>query len=430
MSQLIETHNISVAYDRGKPNEVWALRNVTASVHEEEYVVFFGPSGCGKSTLLYVIAGLEVPAEGTVSVLGRDLSTLSENEQYAYHHSSVGMVFQAYHLIPNLTVRDNILLPQMFAGTKNPSRADELMERFEIAHLADRKPSKLSGGQQQRVAIARSLINDPPIILADEPVGNLDSKNAEIVIDLLSELNTKDKKTVILVTHDPAYLDRGHRVFYMKDGVVEKMSKAPKRKQAAGEGSMPQAEIDSIQREFPSLSIPEIMAKFLFRHVALPFPLSQQQAIEKYILEYINGELSDKELYNGLNNSPEDGGLNLYSQTARNITDRIVRIKHEIQQLDLYRKESTQKLTLKECKEKAKQIRLFLAETYEGKLSANQTTRLDDAIVKRINGTYQSEEFQKHIDKPIKDGGVGLNRRTAETFTREVEVLLVSFETK
>ena len=229
---IIKIEKMSIVYDPGKSNENWALKDISLEIYPEEYVIFFGPSGCGKSTLLYVIAGLEKPSQGKVIVNGKDLTSLSEKELIGFHRSSLGMVFQAYYLIPSLTARDNVVLPQVFMEKPPAERLEKtriLMERFGITDFQGRTPTKMSGGQQQRVAIARSLINDPPILLADEPVGNLDSKNAEIVIDLLAELNSKDKKTVLHVTHDPSYLGHAHRIFYMRDGKITRVVSNPEK---------------------------------------------------------------------------------------------------------------------------------------------------------------------------------------------------------
>jgi len=216
MKPNIKLENLSIVYNNGKTNEFWAVRDINLEIYPEEYVIFFGPSGCGKSTLLYAIAGLEKPSKGRVLVNDIDLGLAGERELIKYRQFLVGIIFQAYYLISDLTAEDNILLPQIFAGKsflERKKQANFLMERFGVLDFKNKKPSQLSGGQQQRVAIARSLINNPSILLADEPVGNLDSKNAEIVIDLLDNFNKKDKKTVVYVTHDQRHLDKADRVF-------------------------------------------------------------------------------------------------------------------------------------------------------------------------------------------------------------------------
>lgn len=223
MKPAIETQNLKVIYDLGKSRETRALDGVDVKVFPREFIIFFGPSGCGKSTLLYTFTGLEKPIQGKVFIHGKDLSLLSPSESAQFHQSSIGMIFQAYYLIPSLTVFDNVSLPQIFqkkSYSERKEKAFALLKRFGIEDQARKLPTELSGGQQQRVAICRALINDPAILLADEPVGNLDSFSAQIVIDMLKEINEKDKKTVALVSHDPRFLNLAHRVYYMEDGKI------------------------------------------------------------------------------------------------------------------------------------------------------------------------------------------------------------------
>jgi len=234
MEPIIEVKNLSVIYNLGKSNEVVALEDVSLKIYPREYIIFYGPSGCGKSTLLYCLAGLETPTRGEVLVQGKALSEFSQEEMVQHRRLMIGMIFQAYNLIPTLKVLDNVLLPNIFGGLipgVSIEKAKSLLEKLGIEKLTNRYPAELSGGQQQRVAIARALIYDPPILFADEPVGNLDSVSAKIVMDTLREINEKFSKAIILVTHDPFYLDYAHRVFHMKDGRIVREVVNPKRKQ-------------------------------------------------------------------------------------------------------------------------------------------------------------------------------------------------------
>ncbi|MCK4525633.1 MAG: ABC transporter ATP-binding protein, partial [Candidatus Andersenbacteria bacterium] len=208
---LIEIKNASVVYNEGSDNQVNALLGASLEIEPQEYIIIFGPSGCGKSTLLNVIAGLEKPTHGEAYIDSEDLNEMNADQLAKFHCVKIGMIFQAYNILPSLSVRDNIILPQMFLGANDRknrrAKADKLLDKFGILAQANKAPSELSGGQQQRIGIARALINDQPIVLADEPVGNLDSKSAQNVLDILKELNEKDKKTIIMVTHNPEYLD-------------------------------------------------------------------------------------------------------------------------------------------------------------------------------------------------------------------------------
>lgn len=219
----IKTENISVIYDQGRPSETKALNDANVTIYKEDFVIIFGPSGCGKSTMLYTVSGIEKPTSGNIFVFGEDITKYTAAQAAKFHRSQIGMVFQAYNLIPSLSVIDNVALPQIFMGVsreKRRLRAKVLLQRFGILPQAEKLPSELSGGQQQRVGIARSLINEQPIVFADEPVGNLDSKSAQTVLDILYDLNVKDKKTIILVTHDPVLLKYATHIIYMKDGIV------------------------------------------------------------------------------------------------------------------------------------------------------------------------------------------------------------------
>ncbi len=198
--------------------ETWALDNVSLKVNEGEFVAIMGPSGCGKSTLLNILGLLDTPTEGTYILNGIDVSKMKETDRINIRKGVIGFVFQSFNLIDELTVEENIELPLLYMGIPKKERkkkVQEVMERVNISHRNKHFPAQLSGGQQQRVAIARAVIANPKIILADEPTGNLDSKNGEEVMQLLSELH-KEGTTIIMVTHsqhDAGYANRTVKLF-------------------------------------------------------------------------------------------------------------------------------------------------------------------------------------------------------------------------
>ncbi len=205
--------------------ETWALRNVSLEVKEGEFVAIMGPSGCGKSTLLNILGLLDTPTEGTYTLNGKDVSKLTENERTDIRKGVIGFVFQSFNLIDELNVYENVELPLLYMQTpvkERKERIEKVLDRMAITHRKKHFPSQLSGGQQQRVAIARAVLSNPKIILADEPTGNLDSKNGKEVMTLLSELH-KEGTTIIMVTHsqhDASYADR---IINLYDGeIVEK----------------------------------------------------------------------------------------------------------------------------------------------------------------------------------------------------------------
>ncbi len=253
---LIKIEKLSIVFNEGKPNEVRVLDNIDLEIYPHEYLILLGPSGCGKSTLLNVISGLLKPTSGKVEIEGRDITTLSEKEKLEFHRKKIGMVFQSFYLVPTLSVIDNICLPRSFVGDDSPSkRVDGLnfLKRFGIEAQADKFPADLSGGQRQRVAIARSLMNSPSIIVADEPVGNLDSKATYNVLTILKELNEVDKKLIILVTHDPAHLAYGDRVIHMQDGKITKIVEVLEKKTPTEKGEKEYLEEqEKIRKEWES----------------------------------------------------------------------------------------------------------------------------------------------------------------------------------
>lgn len=203
-----------------------ALKDINLKINEGEFTSIVGPSGCGKSTLMHLIGILDTPTRGTISIFDKDISKLSDDALSKLRNEFVGFIFQQFNLINKLTILENILLPTIYNRNGfdfDPKiRAFDLMERFGIATKAKSFPNKLSGGQQQRVAIARALINKPKLILADEPTGNLDSKTGAKIMELLKELNNKDKITVVIVTHDNNIAQSAKRKIRMLDGEIVK----------------------------------------------------------------------------------------------------------------------------------------------------------------------------------------------------------------
>lgn len=197
------------------------LRGVSVDIPRGEVAFLCGASGAGKTTLLYTLAGLERPEAGAVAFEGVDIFRLSDDRLASLRNRRMGFIFQGYFLLPELTAIENVLVPAMISGASVESRARDLLARVGLSERADHLPSELSGGEQQRVAIARSLINDPGILFADEPTGNLDSKTGEAVMDLLLGLSREDGRTLLVVTHDQHLAARGDRTLRIQDGLIE-----------------------------------------------------------------------------------------------------------------------------------------------------------------------------------------------------------------
>lgn len=222
MSKIIQIENLNKSFGTGDA-QVQILKNINLEINSGEYVIFFGPSGCGKSTLLNCLAGLERPDSGRVIIRGDDLSKLTKPELAKFRNKKIGIIFQQFNVIKSFSVIENIALPQAFGGIskkRRMKRAAHLLEMFGLEKLAKRIPTEVSGGQQQRIAIARALVNNPWIVIADEPTGNLDSKAAEEVMELIEKLNRQSKRTIIMVTHNPDHLKYAHKIYYLKDGAI------------------------------------------------------------------------------------------------------------------------------------------------------------------------------------------------------------------
>ncbi len=222
MEPIIHLKDVSMVYGCNGTRTT-ALAGISFDVRRGEYVVITGESGAGKSTMLTILGGLQVPTEGVVRIGGDDLSALPADGLADFRRKTIGFVFQAYHLLPYLTARENVMVPMSPARVPprvKEERANDLLASAGLAGKEDRLPSQLSGGESQRVAIARALVHDPPVLLADEPTGNLDSATGEQILDLFSSLHARGK-TVLMVTHNKANLARATRTIRLRDGRVE-----------------------------------------------------------------------------------------------------------------------------------------------------------------------------------------------------------------
>ncbi len=222
MKPILQTENLSKIYKIGKV-ETQALRGVSIAVNPGEFVAIMGQSGCGKSTLLHLLGGLLSPTSGTIIIDGEDLSKVSDAQRTDIRRRKIGFVFQRFNLFPTLTADGNLKLAERIHtgnGGGSAERRREVLRLLKLENKINNKPLELSGGEQQRVALARAVINNPAIILADEPTGNLDSENSKIVLDMFSELNQKFNQTIIMITHNPEAAENCNRIIRMRDGLV------------------------------------------------------------------------------------------------------------------------------------------------------------------------------------------------------------------
>ncbi len=223
MAKILELNDVWKIYDLGKIR-LEVLKGVSFVINKEDFVVVLGPSGSGKSTLLNIMSCLDVPTKGDVFLDEKNVSAFSEDELAEVRGKKIGFVFQQFNLLPHLTALQNVILPTIFRGMSLEAKKEQAKEILSSVGLSSRlnhKPSELSGGEKQRVAISRALINDPEIIVADEPTGNVDSKTGEHIMKLLQELNKKEKRTVIVVTHDTDLKQFANQIIKIRDGEIE-----------------------------------------------------------------------------------------------------------------------------------------------------------------------------------------------------------------
>ena len=220
---MIALEHITKTYGSGT-EAYTALRNISFSIEEGEFVAIMGPSGSGKSTLMHILGCLDTPTTGTYRLDGKDVSTLSDDSLAEIRKDKIGFVFQAFNLLPRTTVLRNVMLPLVYANVAVPEREERAAKALVSAGLTEEHfghlSNQISGGQIQRVAIARALVNDPSLILADEPTGNLDSKTSLVVLGTLQRLNREHKRTIVLITHEPDIAEHAARIIRLKDGVI------------------------------------------------------------------------------------------------------------------------------------------------------------------------------------------------------------------
>lgn len=220
--EILKVENLCKTYGKGN-TAVKALDNVSFSVEKGQFVAIIGPSGSGKSTLLHILGGVDTPTSGTVTIEGTDISKLNESKLAIFRRRQIGLIYQFYNLIPILTVEENITLPLLLDGHQVNQKKLELL--IDVLGLKDRMghlPNQLSGGQQQRVSIGRALMNNPSLVLADEPTGNLDSQNSREIIELLRTVNKENNQTIIIITHDERIAMSADRIISIEDGKIVK----------------------------------------------------------------------------------------------------------------------------------------------------------------------------------------------------------------
>ena len=460
MDPIIKLENVSLWYNKDKPIEVQALKNVSLEIERGDYAAFFGPSGCGKTTMLYAISGIDRFQEGKIIINDREISNLSNQELAIFRQTGIGIVFQQFNLVPSLTVLKNVALPMLFVGVtseKADQEAKKLLERLNLMEYADRYPFELSGGQQQRVGIARAIANDPPIIVADEPLGNLDSVNAKNVLEFLKELNEKDGRTIIMVTHEAWSLRDAKTIFHMKDGVMtevehpsgnlassltehlnkqissvsgvedkketEKNSIGGKEKGSGSEekgkeggGTGEEKKIEGVGTEKLSA---HVIANFLLRG----YSLDEINRFETFVNKLFTKEIDIEEFHKLINKSYKEEGVGLWKKKAERIVEYLNGLIEERKNIeDIYKSiESNVEVSIFD---EVKNIRDWLVEGYTGELSPMQIGALDQVISDRIRNLINHDDTVKVLSLSNKKFGVGLSLRAAHLIAEKLELIL------
>lgn len=426
---LIVARDLSIIYNQGKANEFKALTGVNTDIYEGEYIILFGPSGCGKSTLMYSIQGSLPPGEGTLLVKGDDVYSYPPSERVYFQRHVMGIIFQSFNLIPSLSVLDNVALPMIFCDVDKQTRnrrAQSLLDRFGVGHVSHKIPAMLSGGQQQRVSVARSMVNDPKILLADEPTGNLDSISTQQVMDKIDEINTFDRRTIIMVSHNAAHLSYAHRVYYLKDGRIVREVVNPQRKQIkpVREGETIVTELEQLARLFPYDSVETLRVKSMVNYLTQDFTFDQLIRLERATGLFLQGKIDRDAFIKGLVLPLERGGVEISEQEARKMAGTISKMVSQSDDIRRFRARKDNDGVFFGQHKLAERMRDHLSSKYRIKLSKDQNVNMTDMIADRVTGVIDEDAFNARLMKGVRSGGLALSEKEADDITRYFEKLI------
>jgi len=426
---LITCRDLGITYNVGKSNEFKALQAINTDIYEGEYIILFGSSGCGKSTLMYAIQGSLPPAEGSLLIRGDDIYSYPPSERVYFQRYIMGIIFQSFNLIGSLTVLDNVALPMIFCDANKATRerrAQSLLDRFGVGMVSHKLPSMLSGGQQQRVSVARSMVNDPQILLADEPTGNLDSVSTQQVMDKIDEINTFDQRTIIMVSHNAAHLSYAHRVYYLKDGFIVREVVNPQRKQIkpVKEGETIVTELEQLARLFPYDSVDTLRVKSLSNFLTQGYTFNQLIRIEKAIGLLIGGKIHKKLFIDALVKKYDDGGVGIDKATAHRMADISVKIVTQAEDVRRFRSDNDSDAAFFQQHKFAERVLEYLREHHHIPLSKKGSANLTEIIADRLSGINGDVEFHSRLMESEHVGGLGLKEKIADDIARYMEKLI------
>ena len=426
---LIVCRDLSIIYNKGKSNEFKALQNVNTDIYEGEYIILFGASGSGKSTLMYSIQGSLPPGDGTLLIRGDDIYSYPPSERVYFQRYVMGIIFQSFNLIGSLSVLDNVALPMIFCDTDRITRerrAQSLLDRFGVGHVSHKIPAMLSGGQQQRVSVARSMVNDPKILLADEPTGNLDSVSTQQVMDKIDEINTFDRRTIIMVSHNAAHLSYAHRVYYLKDGFIVREVVNPQRKQIkpVREGETIVTELEQLARLFPYDSVDSLRVKSLVNFLTQTYTYNQLIRLEHAIAMFIRGKIDKEHFIKSLILSYNKGGVEVSELEAREMAYKTERLMNQSDDIRRFRAKKDNDNVFFSQYQLAERLRDHLMGVYHIKLSKDQNEHLIEMIADRVTGVIEESDFNERLMRGVRAGGLSFSESEADDVTRYFEKII------
>ncbi len=433
---IIKLKNLEITYNLGKENEFKATRGVSMEIYPGEFVAFFGPSGCGKSTIFYSILGILEPSGGQLLVKGENPYSFSPEEMVKFQTKVIGIIYQAFYLIPSLSVIDNVALPQIFQGVSPGKRrrwARQILKRFDMDKHAEKYPDNLSGGQSQRVSVARSMVNNPEIILADEPTGNLDSISTKQVMDALAEINEVDKKTVIIITHNAAQLSYAHRVFYLKDGKLQRTVPNPEKKQIAkiDKQKILVTEFDKLSKIFPYDDPTTLKVKSIINYLTQDFSFDQLERMEEITKLVIERKMDKNEFAKKLAVDFRKGGVGVSPALAEVMSEKVDKILRQAEDINRFRRRFKKNNFFNREDVLIKRITEYIIEEVKQKINALQKRRIKKLVYNRMVGLISKEDFEDGLRLSLEKGGVGMSKRGAQKTTFYFEKIIIQgIETK
>jgi ABC-type lipoprotein export system ATPase subunit len=429
MDPMIKTNHMDVVYNLGKKNEFKAITDLNLDIYPGEFIALFGPSGCGKSTVFYSILGVLKPSSGEIIVKGENPYAFSPAELVNYQAKTIGIIYQAFFLINSISVLDNTVLPQTFLGipwAKRKIRGQALLDRFGIGNKADNYPMLMSGGQLQRASVARSMVNNPDILLADEPTGNLDSHSSDQVMRVLDEINKKDKKTVIMITHNASQLVWCHRVFYMKDGQLLRTVPNPDKKQIVkfDRQKVLVTEIELLSKMFPYFEPEDLKVKSLVNYLTQDLNFLQIDRLEKVIKQMIARVISTDNFYEILSAPLAREGVGLPAARAKFLSEKVEKILKQSEDVRRYRRRMNEGVFFDREDKIINELLYYISEEAEIKVDRDQKAILKQAVRDRVSGLLRQEELDQILKDPVSKGGVGLDKKEREKVVFYFEKLL------